>query len=610
MTRLWLFRILRGTLVGFLIGAVVGGFETAIVLRTSVTELVNALQRLQLWGGNVLWTGGIGAVIGLVFSGAVGAVAGNSNEVETLAIETGRDPRHPWLPWVMGAALGGSLLVQVIPRAGALGGGARTFMAYALVAIAAAAFAIGMRLWLHQVDHTGRGAGVALLGLPTLLVITSSLSVSTTQAGGKGEPVPNREGVPNVLLISIDGLRADHVGSRVRTPTLRWMSRKGVVFTQATTASTADAPPAGAMLTGRHPLSSGFLADGQRLPDRDPATGRAMQTLAEKFAEEGYATGAFVSSAAMDGQASGLGRGFAVYDDGVGSRRPGAKELAVPTLRRWLASTGGRSPTGYEVLRPSAETLLRFEYWLAWHYRENFFAWVHLADPRMPFLLAEVGTDDLIDPLPGDAGRSHATRVVQLDLILSELFEALEDDGILERTLVIIVGTRGLVPGGKATVDESWTHVPLLMYGAGLEGGAKVDEQVRLIDLPATILSASGFRRSKMGDGVSLVPMLEGARGDGLHAIAVSPPRADGRCAIALRTPQWKYRRDEKGAHAWYVLPDDPKELRDRSEDFAEEVETASALLTDLLGRDVPTAVVPPADPGRAAELRALKASY
>ncbi|MCP4869928.1 MAG: sulfatase-like hydrolase/transferase [Proteobacteria bacterium] len=609
MTRTWLFRILRGTAAGLLLGAIVGGFEVAIALRSSITEVVNAMERLQLWAINASQLGLVGACAGLVLSALIGAFAGQNDEVATLAFETERDPRYPWLPWVLGGVFGVALLIQVVPRAEAMGGGGRTAMLYALVAIGAGICALGLRLWLKRVDETGKGTGLALLGLPTLLVLSSSFAVSADQAGGKGEPIAEREGVPNVLVISVDGLRVDHIGERVRTPTLRHLSKKGVVFSQAVTMSTADGPSAAALMTGRHPLATGFIADGQSLPDRVPGSGKVLETLAGEFAEEGYVTGAFVSSAALDGGATGLDRGFGVYDDGVGVHRPGIKPLALPTLRRWASTSGGRTPNGYQVLRPSAETLLRFEYWLAWHYRENLFSWVHLADPRMPFLGADVGAVDLLDPLPGDSGRAHSSRVVQLDAILGELFEALEEDKLLERTLVVIVGTRGYVPDGMPTIDEPWVHVPLIMYGAGLEGGVVVDRQVRLIDLPATILSAAGFRRARMGDGTSLVPMLEGRAVPDSPAISVAPPRADGRCAVSVRTPETKYTRDGGGKAGWYLLPDDPRELRNRIDDYREEATKAGDGLSDLLGREVPLASIPPADPGRAADLRALKAN-
>jgi arylsulfatase A-like enzyme len=610
MTRLWLYRILRGTLASFLVGAVLGGVETMLVLRGPVTEMVNALERLQLWGLNVLLCGGLAALIGLLLSAAVGSAAGHTPEIQSLALETQRDPRHPWLPWVIGGALGGTTVLQVLPWATSTraGGAGRAALALGLVVVAAAAVAVGLRIFLRRVDHTGRGGGLAVLGLPAALVATMSLTVSTPMAGGKGEATRAREGVPNVLLITVDGLRADHVGTRarVRTDALGWLGRKGVSFDQVIAGSTADGPGLATMLTGRHALSTGFLVDGQSLPARVPGSNKPMDTLATVLRKEGYATGAFVSSAALDGRATGLNRGFDVYDDGVGSRRRGWRRLALPTLLRWARYGGLGTPEGSEILRPGAETLIRFEHWLAYHYRQNFFAWVHIADPRMPFLYAEQRPADLYDPLPGDAGRAYGARVALLDVVLGELFEALEEDGLLDWTLVVVAGSRGYVPGGQPTIDEPWIHVPLILYGPGLEGGGTVHAQVRAQDLTPTILSAAGFRRARLGDGVSMVPLLEGREMEPLEALSVAPPRADGRSATSLRTPEWKYTRDAKGSHSYYLLESDPKEHRDRSEEYADRVEDIGGRLTDLLGREVPRVDAPSLGAVRGAELRGL----
>ncbi len=610
MLRTWLFRILRGAAAGLLVGGVLGGAETAIALRGPITEMVNALQRLQLWGLNALVCGAIGAALGLVLSAAIGSVAGNDSATRSLAAETRRDPRHPWLPWVLGPVLTGVLLVQTLPwlLSGRPGSSGRAAIAVCLLVVAGAAFAVFLRLWLKRVDHTGRGGGVAVLGLPVLLVATMSLSVSASMAGGKGGATRAREGTPNVLLITVDGLRADHVGpqARVRAESLGWLAKKGVRFEQATTASTADGPSVAALLTGRHPLASGFLADGQGLPARVPATGKELKTLAQEFGEEGYATGAFVSSAALDGRETDLSRGFGVYDDGVGSHRPGYDRLAVPTLLALIRSEDSRPIPGTDVLRPSALTLMRFEYWLAYHYRENFFAWVHLADPRVPFLDAPQDTSDLLDPLPGDAGRAHGARVVLLDEILGELFRALEEDGLLDWTLIVVAGSRGYVPGGRPTVDDAWLRVPVVLYGPGLDGGGEVDAPVRLHDLAPTILSAAGFRRARMGDGESLIPLLEGRTVEPVQALSVGPPRRDGKCAVSVRTPDWKYVRQPSGRQAWYDLVLDPRELEDIGDVASDRMTDVAAGLTETLGREVPVATVPELGPLREAHLRTL----
>ena len=613
MTRTWVLRILRGALAAFLLGAVLGGFETSIVLRTSVTELVNALQRLLLWGGNALSAGLVAALFGTMIAGAVGSVAGLGADDHSLAVQTGRDPLSPWLPWVLGGAtlattsllaLPSLLRAAVEPR-----GATRVAILVLLVVVAALVVTVASRLLLRRFDMTGRGAGLVFLGLPTMLLVSMSLSVSASMVGGRGTRTKVRQGVPNVLLITVDGLRADHVGAgaRVRTPTLQWMARKGVSFQAMTTPSTAEAPPLGALHTGRHPLVTGMVADGQRLPAVMPGSGADLQTLAEKFHSEGYSTGAFLSSAALEGQSTGLSRGFTVYDDGLGTRRRGGSRLALPTLGRWLAE-GGRGPAPGNVLRTAKETIDRLGEWMSWHYGENQFAWLHLSEPRNPTLGFDPKDSQLLDPIPGEAGRAYGSRVVGMDGVIGDLLQGLEADGTLDDWMIVLVGTRGYVPGGaNPNVGEPWTQVPLILFGAGVPEGRRIDSQVRLEDVAATTLTASGFVKRRFGDGYSLMALVNGTDLGPLQAISVSPPRADGRCGIALREGTWKFVRDRKGIASLYDLERDPRELTDVQEEHPERTLAAKKVLVTLLGKPQPTAVVPTLAPGQAGVLRTLR---
>jgi len=614
MTKTWLHRILKGTLGSLFVGLVLGGFEVAWALRGPVSQQVHALDRLKLWG----YGAGLGAVtagvVGLALAAAIGAFAGQDAETEALAVDTDRDPWHPWMPWVLGGAAGATAALQVLPSALAFPPGARArgILMLGLVAVLAAAAAILLRFFCFRLDHTGKGMGLAILGLPTIAMLGMSVAVSSPMAGGKGKGARAREGLPNVLMITVDGLRRDHVGpgARVRTPNLDWLARQGVWFEEASTASTAEGPPLVAALTGYHPLSVGYVADGGRLPVRMPGTNKPIRTLAETLGSEGYATAAFVSSLALDGDASGLDRGFAVYDDGIGEALPGLRELGIPRVLGWLARAGGKLPAGPSLLRPSAATLIRFERWLAFHYRENWFAWVHLADPRIPFLAADVDPTALRDPVPGEEGRAYSSRLVQQDEILGHLFRALEADGLLERTVLVVAGSRGWAPGGgRPTVAEPWSQVPVILFGPGIGEGQRVDHTIRLQDLPPSLLSAVGLRKPKMGDGVSLISTFSGGRSvDALQAIVVSPPRKDGKTAIALRTPEWKYVREPKGTSALYDPIADPEELEDLSESKASLAGKASEALDELLPGFVPTASRPALGPDREAEIRGLAA--
>ena len=613
MTRTWVLRIARGALAAFLLGAVLGGFESTWVLRTSVTELVNALQRLVLWGSNAFVTGLVAALFGTMIAGAVGSVAGLGAEDQSLAVQTGRDPLSPWLPWVLGGSALGTLSLLALPRLLRVAveprGGTRVAVVVLLVVVGALLVTVAGRFLLRRFDLTGRGAGLVYLGLPTLLLISMSMSVSAQMKGGRGTRTKAREGVPNIMLITVDGLRADHVGAgaRVRTPTLQWMARKGVSFVSMTTPSTSETPPLGAILTGRHPLATGMLADGQRLPTEMPGTGADLQTLAEKLSSEGYSTGAFLSSAALDGPATGLSRGFTVFDDGLGANRRGASRLALPTLGRWLAE-GGQGPTPDRVLRTAKETIDRLGEWMSWHYGENQFAWLHLSEPRNPTLGFDPKDSQMLDPIPGEAGRAYGARVVGMDEVIGDLLQSLEADDMLDDWMFVIVGTRGYVPGGaNPNVGEPWTQVPMILFGAGVPAGKRVDAQVRLEDVAATTLTAAGFVKRRFGDGYSLMALVQGRDLGQLQAISVSPPRADGKCGISLREGRWKFARDQKGNASLYDLEDDPRELTDVQEEHPERTAAAKKAIVGLLGKPQPTAVVPPQPPGRAGVLRTLR---
>ncbi len=615
MTRLWLFRILKGAGAAALLGAVLGGLETALVLRGPVTEIVNALDRLLLWLLNAGGAGFVAALVGTALAAGVGSVAGLSSEDRSLALQTGRDPTGAWLPQVLGGSFFVTLSLLVAPglfRAAVTPGGpARVGLIVLLVIVFSLALTLGLRLLLKRLDVTGRGQGLALLGLPALLLVSMSMAVSAPMAGGRGTQQKVREGVPNLLLITVDGLRADHVGagSRVRTPTLQWMARKGITFSQATTPSTSEGPPLGAALTGRHPLVTGFVADGQRLPVELPGSGADLPTLAEKLRSEGYSTGAFVSSAALDGRATGLSRGFTVYDDGVEGTRRGSNRLALPTLWGWL-TRGGKGPSPHEVLRSASDTVSRLGEWMSWHHGENQFAWLHLSEPRNPLLGHEPDPTDLIDPIPGEEGRAYGARVVGLDDVIGDLLQGLEADNLLDDWLFVVVGTRGRVPGGAVpNVGEAWSQVPMIIYGAGVPEAVRVDTQVRLEDIPATALTAMGFVKRRFGDGYSLMALANGTDLGALQALVVGPPRSeDGRCGIAVREGRWKYVRDEKGNGSLHDLKNDSKEVDDVQEKHVERAESAKSHLRELLGKPNPIVVMPDVDPVRSAELKVLRA--
>ena len=119
---------------------------------------------------------------------------------------------------------------------------------------------------------------------------------------------------PNVLLVTIDTLRADHVGSygakNAMTPTLDALAARGIRFETALSHVPLTGPSHTSILTGHTPPGHGFRNNGGYV------LAPTLRTAAEDFKDAGYRTGAFVSAFPLD-RRFGLDRGFEIYDSGI-----------------------------------------------------------------------------------------------------------------------------------------------------------------------------------------------------------------------------------------------------------------------------------------------------
>ena len=189
-----------------------------------------------------------------------------------------------------------------------------------------------------------------------------ALVLSSMVSGIARETVPAIQS-PSVLLITIDTLRADHVGcygyARVETPAIDRLAAQGVRFENAYAQAPITLPSHAVILTGTYPMFNGvrdFSSPG--LPVNIP-------TLAEMMRRKGYRTAAFVSSYAVN-SLWGLNRGFEVYDDK-------------------LSLEPGRSNDIFLVERRGDRTVDRLLAWLDHPGNAPFFVWLHLYDPHSPY---------------------------------------------------------------------------------------------------------------------------------------------------------------------------------------------------------------------------------
>ena len=179
---------------------------------------------------------------------------------------------------------------------------------------------------------------------------------------------------PNVVLISVDTLRADALGSYggpVRTPAIDALAERGVLFERAYAPAALTAPSHATLFTGREPLDHGITRNGVSLQGE-------IETLAEQFRAAGYSSGGFVSSFVLDPR-FGWDQGFEVFD--ASFPKDGAtvsKELAQPGMFFNMHSFEGFD-------RRADATVDAALAWLATA-EEPYFLFVHLFDPHDPYV--------------------------------------------------------------------------------------------------------------------------------------------------------------------------------------------------------------------------------
>jgi arylsulfatase A-like enzyme len=387
---------------------------------------------------------------------------------------------------------------------------------------------------------------------------------------GCGRPQAPPEPPPNVLLVTVDTLRADRVGvlggPAGLTPNIDRLAAQGARFLDATAHSSLTVPSHASILTGHWPSVHG-VRDNAGFPVPD-----SLPTLAERLKARGYRTGAVVAAFVL-GSSSGLARGFDRYVERFEMR---GTHIPVSSLQR----------RGAEVALDAAAWLHE-----AATREAPFFLWVHFYDPHAPY-----------DAPPAFAarfpGQPYNADVAAADWAIGDVVSALPAQSAA-RTVVVVTADHGESldehgePEHGMFVYDSTLHVPLVIVAPGGTPGAAVSGQVRHVDLVPTILDLVGA--SVPGDlpGQSLVPWLQGGRRSD------SPPSYAeswfGRLHFgwselrSIRTGDWKY--VAAPTRELYDLASDPGETRNLADE--------RRALADRLAAELDT--LAPAGRGRAA---------
>jgi choline-sulfatase len=384
---------------------------------------------------------------------------------------------------------------------------------------------------------------------------------------------------PNVLLVTIDTLRADRLGCygyrSGETPVLDALAARGVRFPTAVAHVPLTAPSHASILTGLLPLGHGVRDNGTFVLPSSPTT------LAEVFRGAGYRTAAFVSGFPLDHR-FGFARGFETYDDRL--------------LR------GGDARRASYVERPAATTTREAVAWVR-ATPAPWFVWVHYFDPHSPYEPpADLAARFAASPYDGE--------VASVDRELGRLLAAAEAGPA--RTLVLVTSDHGESLGehGEAThgvfLYDSTLRVPWIMAGPRIPRGQTPSVVARGIDVAPTLLDYAGLRAPGAMQGRSLRPAADGRDMEDAPAYAESlfcQLNLGWAALYAWRTARWKL--IDAPRPELYDLAADPMEARDVSTARRDEAETLESGLRRTLEARPPQASTVPSGEARE-RLRAL----
>lgn len=466
-------------------------------------------------------------------------------------------------------------------------------------------------------------------------------------AGGTGSVAEP----PNVLFITVDALRADHLGACgndwIQTPWMDLLARYGTLSCSTYTQQPQSNPALASLFTSTYPAVHGVrMHMVDRLPDH-------FDTLAEVLSSRGYGTGAILPWTALEPAFSGFHQGFQVYEAFVVNAPPALNNPITASLgamyRRVTdqvaiggaieAVIGMREQVEEDIDGRADVTAAAAINWLTTNRKTPFFLWVHFFDPHYPWTppepwdhLYEDGSYDgpydgsmgfvfemregIFEPNEQDVAylrNLYASEVSYADHHVGKVLGYAAEMGLLRNTIVVLTADHGESlgeRGGPWPEGDFWLHgddlyspgvrVPLIVFDPRrTQTGHQLAVPVQHIDVMPTILEMVGAPVPSMAQGRSLLPVMDGIdAGPARFAITTL---TDDRATAIISSDGWKlitYR--PTGKQELYHLPTDPRERVDLSSSLPARVAELTAML-DERSRSMSAQAVanwPQPDPG------------
>lgn len=373
---------------------------------------------------------------------------------------------------------------------------------------------------------------------------------------------------PNVVFLSVDTLRADHLGcygyERATSPNIDALATEGLLYRDCVCEVPLTAPSFGSMLSSRFPRSTGTMRNGLRMPEEVPL-------IAEQFRDAGYETLCVQSNWTLKGKLSGLNRGFTIYDDDFNTRRWGfikGERYAEDVTQRALKLLENRDSG------------------------KPFFLWAHYSDPHAPYRfhsrfnpwnqkLRKLSEED-------NTRARYDSEVRYADEEIGKLLAALPK----EDTFVLFVADHGEslyehdYLGHGRRIYQPEMRIPLILRGPGIASGVS-DAPARGLDIGPTLLAMAGL--GPVGGMLGMNLLAETPPADRVRVVetygGAVPHLPGARALMAGRPPMrqgvllthWKLILGS-GAEL-FDLKADPAELTNLAEEEPQRVDEMKALI-------------------------------
>ena len=286
----------------------------------------------------------------------------------------------------------------------------------------------------------------------------------------------------NIILISVDCLRPDHLGcygyNKDTSPNIDRLADEGIIFSNAITAASWTLPAQMSLFTSKYSTTHGVIADGLELDKSDIA-------LAEILKGHGFITAGFVSGPFMDSY-FGFGRGFDLYDDYT---------IHYDTT---IASHRGISSPRLN------EAVLN---WLSQNYHSKFFIFIHYFDTHEEYIPPSPYKEMLSDPYDGE--------IRFVDEHIGVLLNKLKELGVFKNSLIILTADHGdefmehSMTGHRHSLFQEVIRIPLIFKLPLINSAKKkLEDYVSIIDIMPTILDISNIPLPDNLEGVSLYPLI------------------------------------------------------------------------------------------------------